>query len=272
MAAETARSGYAPVNGVNLYYEIHGEGEPLILLHGGLGTIDMLFGDLLPRLAEYRQVIAVELQGHGHTADVDRPFSYELMSDDISALVRHFGAERMEIAGFSLGGGVALQTAIRHPEVVKRLVLISTPFKREGWYPEVLAGMSALSAEAAQMMLQTPMYQAYAAVAPNPESWKALVAKTGELLRQDYDWSAGVATVMAPVLIVVGDSDSVRPAHAFEMFTLLGGGQFDGAMTGLPRARLAVLPGTTHMDILSKTDLLVPTIASFLSDTNVEAR
>jgi len=259
-----APGSYASVNGLNMYYEIHGTGKPLVLLHGGLATIDVLFGQLLPPLAQTRQVIAVELLAHGHTAVIERPLSFELMADDIAALIKHLGLEQADLFGFSLGGGVALQTAIRHPEVVRKLVVVSAPCKRDGWYPEVLAGMASMNAEAAEAMMGSPMHQAYVSVAPKPEDWSALVAKSGQLLRQDYDWSTAVASITAPTLIVVGDADSVRPAHAVELFGLLGGGKVDGAMGGLPHSQLAMLPGTTHFSILARTDLLLPIITPFL--------
>ncbi len=259
-----ARGSYASVNGLKMYYEIHGEDLPLVLLHGGLATIDGLFGQLLPPLAQTRQVIAVELQAHGHTADIERPLSFELMADDIAALIKLLGVEHADLFGYSLGGGVALQTAIRHPEVVRKLVVASAPCKRDGWYPEVLAGMASMNAEAAEAMVGSPMHQAYVSVAPKPENWPALVSKLGQLLRQDYDWSTAVASIKAPTLILVGDADSVRPAHAVELFGLLGGGKADGAMGGLPNSQLAVLPGTTHFSLLARTDLLLAIITPFL--------
>ncbi len=169
---------YAPVNGLNLYYEVHGTGQPLILLHGGVGAIEM-FGEVLSLLAQDRQVIAVDLQAHGRTADIDRPLSFELMADDIAALIRHLGLERADIFGFSLGGGVGLQTAIRHPEVVRKLALASTAFKRNGWYPEVLAGMASISVET---FAGTPIHEAYLKTSPKPEAWPTFVAKMRQLL------------------------------------------------------------------------------------------
>ena len=260
--ATAQESGYAPVNGLEMYYEIHGEGQPLVLIHGGLGGT-MEFGQLLPMLAETRQVIAVELQGHGRTADIDRPLSYESMADDIAALIDHLGHENADVLGFSLGGGVALQTAIRHPEAVDRMVLISTAYSRSGIHETFLEGMAAMNAEAAAMMLETPMYQFYASVAPQPENWPTLVGKAGDLLRQDYDWSADIDTVTASALVIAGDSDMIPPAHAAELFSLLGGGTSEG-FTLFPAPRLAILPETTHFDILSRTDLLLPFITSFL--------
>src|SRR5512146_1184791 len=168
-----------------MYYETHGAGRPLILLHGGLGGVDM-FAQLMPALAASRQVIAVELQGNGHTADIDRPFSFESMADDIAALIEHLKLEQADVAGYSLGGGVALHTAIRHPGMVRKLVLISTPFKSDGWFPENRAGMKAMNAQAAQALVGSPIHQAYVKAAPKPEDWPELVAKTGQVIGQDY--------------------------------------------------------------------------------------
>ena len=258
-----ASGSYASVNGLDLYYESHGTGKPLVLLHGAFQTIDAL-EPLLSVLAESRQVIAVELQGHGHTADIDRPLSYELMADDIAALITYLGLENADLFGYSRGGGVALQTAIRHPDVVRKLVVTSAPCKRDGWYPEVLAGMAAVTAELAGTWIGSPMHDAYVSVAPRPEDWPTVADKMGQLLRQEYDWSPGVAALTMPTLIVVGDADGVRPAHAVEMFQLLGGGTADVGMGAPPASQLAVLPGTTHFTILAQTDLLLPIITPFL--------
>jgi pimeloyl-ACP methyl ester carboxylesterase len=259
-----ARSSYASVNGLNLYYEIHGAGEPLILLHGGVGAIEM-FGEVLPSLAQNRQVVAVDLQAHGRTADIDRPLSFELMAGDIAALIKYLGIEDADVMGYSLGGGVALRTAIQHPEVVRKLVLVSTPFKREGWYPEILAGMGQMGPQVAEQMKQTPMYQLYASIAPKPEDWSMLLTKLGELLRQDYDWSNEVAAIKAPTFIVVGDADSVRTAHAVAFFELLGGGKVDAGWdgSGMSNAWLAILPAMTHYNIFS-SPTLAAVVASFL--------
>lgn len=238
---------YASVNGLNLYYEIHGAGIPLILLHGGVGASEM-FGLLLTKLAENRLVIAVHLQAHGRTEDIDRPLSFELMADDINALMKHLNFEKADILGYSLGGGVALQTAIRYPEVVRKLVIISAPVKRNGWYPEVLEGMAQMGPKAAELMRQSPLNQLY------PDAnWTALFTKLGNLLKQDYDWSKEVAAIKSPAMLVFADADAVRTAHIMEFFTLLGGGQRDAGMdgSGRPASQLAVLPGMTHYNILS---------------------
>lgn len=259
---ETANGNYAPINGLEMYYEIYGSGDPLILIHGGLGGI-VEFAALLPSLAESRQVIAVELQGHGHTADIDRPISYEALADDIAALIDYLGYESADVMGYSFGGGVALQTAIRHPEVVDQLVLVSTTFSHANLHPEFQQGMAAMSAESSGAMLETPMYGFYSSVAPNVEDWATLVGKMGDVLREDYDWSADVAQMTTPTLIVVGDSDMLNPSYAVELFALLGGG-VAGGFAPPPNAQLAVLPGTIHFDILTRTDLLLPIVTRFL--------
>jgi pimeloyl-ACP methyl ester carboxylesterase len=263
---------YANINGLAIYYEIHGTGEPLVLLPGSFGTIDM-FAQLLPLLAETRQVIAVELQGHGHTADIERPLSFEQMADDIAALIQHLGLEQADLLGYSLGGGVALQTAFRHPEVVRTLVVMSAPYKSEGWYPEVRTGLRAITAEAAKAWVGSPMHQAYVSIAPNPASWPALVAKVGQLVGQDYDWSEAVSALKIPTLIVVGDADGVRTAHAVEFFERLGGGQRDAGWdgSGMSSARLAILPGTTHANILF-SPVLASTVTPFLDAPMPDAK
>jgi pimeloyl-ACP methyl ester carboxylesterase len=257
-----AAGRYASVNGLELYYETYGAGEPLVLLHGGLGGI-VEFSQLIPLLAENRQVIAVELQGHGHTADIDRPLSFGALADDVAALIQTLGYERADLMGFSMGGGVALQTAIQHPEVVRKLVLVSTPYQRAGIHPEFRAGMDVMSAEGASAMLETPMYQFYASVAPNLENWPSLVGKVGEMMRQEYDWSEDVAAITAPTLVIVGDSDFIPPSHGLELFERLGGG-VPGDFVGMIPSQMAVLPGTSHFTILTRTDLLLPVVTPFL--------
>ena len=258
------QGNYANINGLKLYYEVHGQGQPLILLHGGLGGISM-YEPILPDLAQNRQVIGVELQAHGHTADIDRPLSFELMADDVAALITHLGLAQVDLLGYSLGGGTALQTVIRHPTLVRKAALVSTPCRRDGWYPEVLAGMAAMNAESARMMLGSPPHQAYTAAAPRPEDFPVLVDKTGQLLRQDYDWSSNVAAIKVPMLLVFGDADSIRPDHIVGMFQLLGGGKQDAGWdgSGKPNSRLAILPSTTHYDIFT-SPLLAPIVTAFL--------
>ncbi len=264
-SAKTAvKTGYAPVNGLKLYHEIHGTGEPLILLHGGLGAGEM-FVEILPLLSNSRRVITVDLQAHGRTADIDRPLAFESMADDIAALANHLGIENTEVMGYSLGAGVALRTAVRHANLVRKLVLVSTAFKRDGWYPEILAGMAQVGAATAEPMKQTPMYQMYSRIAPKPADWPVLLTKIGELLRKNYDWSNDVASIKIPTMLVFGDADAIPPTHAAQFFELLGGGKKDGGWdgSGISTARLAILPGLTHYNIFSSQPL-ASTVTSFL--------
>jgi pimeloyl-ACP methyl ester carboxylesterase len=248
--------GYAEVNGLRLWYEVHGTGRPLVLLHGGYGTTEM-FAPILSALTTRRRVIAVDLQGHGRTADIDRPLRYESMADDVAALLRHLDLAQADLLGYSLGGGVALRAAIQHPGLVRRLVLVSTPCRRRGWYPEVLAAMSAQDERAGERMCGTPAHERYARIAPRPEDWPRLWAKTGDLLRREYDWSAEVAALTVPTLLVYADADSIPVTHMAEFYGLLGGGHRDagGDGTDRPASRLAVLPGLTHHDIVASPAL-----------------
>lgn len=248
--------GYAPVHGMKMYYEIHGQGQPLILIHGGLGSSGM-FDAILPELSKGHKVIAVDLQAHGRTADVDRPLSYEAMADDVAELIRHLGIPAAVVMGYSVGGEVALRTAIQHPDVVRKLVIVSATYRRDGWYPEILAGESQLNPQTAEQMKQTPIYQSYAQIAPRPQDWPVLCGKLGNMFRQDYDWSADVGKIKLPVLLAFGDADAVRTASAVQFFELLGGGQRDGGWdsSGMSHARLAILPGTTHYTIFSSPQL-----------------
>ncbi|HZG67830.1 MAG TPA: alpha/beta hydrolase [Herpetosiphonaceae bacterium] len=210
--AQDGQGGYAPVNGLNLYYEIYGSGRPLLLLHGGFGLTGM-FGEVLSQLAAGRRVIAVDLQGHGRTADLDRPLRLELMAEDIAALIAHLQLGQADIMGYSMGGAVALRTAIQHPQVVRKLVVVSTPHKRAAWYPDMVAAMEQMSAATAPFLLETPMYHAYAAVAPDPGHFPVLVDKMGDMLRQDYDWSGEVAALTVPTMLVFGARTACRPGR-----------------------------------------------------------
>lgn len=261
------QTGYVELGDLEMYYEVYGEatGEqaPLVLLHGGLITIDLTFGQLIPTLAQSRQLIAVELEGHGHTAGTDRPLSYEQMADDTVALLQELGVSQADFFGFSLGGGVALQVAIRQPDLVRKLVIASAPFQAEGWHAEILGAMAALNPEAAAAMEATPLYEAYARAAPQPEDWPTLVTKVGQLTTGGYDWSADVAAITAPTLLIYGDADSVRPEHIVELLELLGGGVV-GDLGQTATVQLAVLPGTAHSAVPTRADLLLAVIVPFL--------
>jgi len=257
---------YADVNGLSLYYEEHGAGEPLVLLHGGFGAAELM-QPIIPALAAGRRVIAVDLQGHGHTGDINRPLRPEHMADDIAALIAHLGLERADVMGYSLGGAVAWRVAIQHPDRVRRLVVISAACRRDGSFPEVVAAMDQMSAAMAPMMEQSAYYRHYAQVAPRPQDWADHVGRTAEMLKIDFDWTVQVAAIEAPTMLVFADSDSVMPDHVAELFRLRGGGLRDAGWDGSarPAARLAVLPGRTHYDIIEAPGL-VPAVLPFLDD------
>jgi pimeloyl-ACP methyl ester carboxylesterase len=252
MATTTGTEGaYVTVHGLRMYYEIHGSGRPLILLHGGILTIDLSFGRVLPALAKHHQVIAAELQGHGHTEDIDRPLQLDLLADDVVALMDHLGLERADIFGFSLGGLVATELVVRHPERVDHLVLAATHFRPDGYYPEIHdprqdSPRLPTAADFAEMQ------QAYAATAPDPGRFEAFLEKAQPLVSGFQGWSdEQLQAITAPALLVIGDTDFVRLEHAEAVQALL------------PNARLVVLPACTHMEVTRHPDLL-PAVREFL--------
>lgn len=270
----TVKSGYAPVDGLKLYYEIHSSqghesGVPLILLHGGLMSTDSWTGEM-PVLSANREVIAVDLQAHGRTADSDRPMTCEAMADDIAALLEYLHIDQADVIGYSLGGAVAVRFAIQHPSMTRKLVLVSTAFRHDGWYPEVQAAMS--HPMPAELMKQSPLYQTYARVAPRPQDWGVLLTKLQQLISKDYDWSSEVRGIKAPALLIFGDADAIRPEHAVEFFELLGGGKKDPGWdgSGMPDSRLAFLPGTTHYNITASS--MLPVIATQFLDAPLPAK
>jgi pimeloyl-ACP methyl ester carboxylesterase len=262
MAEVAPQTGYAPINGLQMYYEIHGAGEPLLLLHGAFGAID-LWGPILTTLAEQHQVIAVEFQGHGHTADIiDRPLGYEQLADDVAAVLDHLAIAKADVVGYSMGGTTGLQLAIRHPARVRKLVAVSANYRSDGYYPELLAGLNMMTLET---FAGTPQEDAYLRHAPHPEDFPVLVEKQ-KVLPQEFAFAeADIAAIAAPTLLIYGDSDVVRPEHAVALFRLLGGG-VPGDLVGLPSSQLAMLPGITHGTIvLERIDELVTMIEAFLA-------
>jgi pimeloyl-ACP methyl ester carboxylesterase len=255
------QTGYAPVNGLRMYYEIHGRGAPTVLLHGAYmstGAMEPLLSDL----AKTRQVIAADFQGHGRTADVDRPLTYEQMADDIAALMRYLAVTNADISGYSMGGGVALQLVMRHPALVRKVVVVSGLYRLDGLYPEVLTSIAGQTPEA---MEKSPWYERYyASIAPNPGDFPTLVEKLKRLDAEDFAWpEADIRAIQAPTMLVAGDSDVIRPEHTLALFRLLGGG-VPADLTGLPKARLAILPGTTHITVMTRVPWLLPMITEFL--------
>lgn len=255
-------SGYAPVGEASIYYEVFGEGPALLLLHGAYTSINLNWGAVIPALAQHHQVIAIDAQGHGHTADVPgRPITYEGMADDAAGVLDHLGIATADVLGYSLGGGTALQLAIRHPEMVSRLVVASAGYSSDGYHPEVLAGIDMLTPE---MFAGTPLEADYMATAPNPADWPVLMEKLKALDATPFDWSADIAGITAETLLVFGDADAVRLPHVAEMIGLMGGG-VAGDYVGIPRVRLAVLPGTTHVGVMMQPGLLLAIVEPFLA-------
>lgn len=266
--AQSADSGFAPVNGLQLYYEIHGaeihgEARPLVLLHGGVAASEA-FGPNLPALAKTRKVIAVHLQGHGHTKDIDRPLRFESMADDVAGLIAYLKLGKADVLGYSLGGGVALQTAIRHADVVDHLIVVSEAMQRSGWYPEVNAAfgqMAAMAPQVAQNIKRSPIGRMY----PNV-NWETLFKKIAEMETLDYDWSAAVKQIALPTMLIFADADAVRLEHIVAFYEALGGGKRDAGLDGSLRAaaRLGVVPGATHYNILATT-MVAEMAGTFLS-------
>jgi pimeloyl-ACP methyl ester carboxylesterase len=265
MAGDASRTGYAPVGDLRMYYEIHGSGRPVVLLHGAYMTVDLM-GPLLSGLAATRQVIAVEQQGHGRTGDADRPITYEGMADDTAGLIRHLDLGSADVVGYSMGAGVALQLAIRHPDLVRRLVVASVSFRHDGMHAAALEMFPTITPE---LFAGSPIEEAYLSIAPRPEDFPRLVEKLRTLDSTPYAWpEEDIRALAAPTMVVVGDSDVVRLEHAVEFFELLGGGVM-GDLAGLPRSQLAVLPGTAHFvppgsGILDRADWLLAMITPFL--------
>jgi pimeloyl-ACP methyl ester carboxylesterase len=256
------RAGYAPVNGLDMYYEVHGAGQPLVLLHGAFSAIGTSFQHVLPGLAKTRQVIGLEMQAHGRTADIDRPLSPEQMADDTVAAVEHLGIEKADFFGYSMGSDVALHVVVRHPDVVRKLVLASATYTLSGVQPGLMDGLAEMTPE---MMVGSPWHEEYLQIAPRPEDFTVLFEKKTQMDRELTDFSAeAISAIKAPTLLIIGDSDLVRPEHAVEMFRLLGGGVFGDTPAGLPASQLAVLPGTSHVTLVDRADLLLAIIPPFL--------
>jgi len=242
-------TGHTHVNGVNYYHEIHGTGEPVLLLHGGLGSIDM-FAPVLPAFAKSRTVIAVDLQGHGRSSLGDRPIRVQDMADDMGEILVRLGYDMVDAVGYSLGAGVALHLAARHPERVRRLVIISAGYSRDGFYPEMLPQQAQVSGAMADMMKETPMYKSYVAVAPRPQDFPTLLDRMGDFMRTPFDFEEDVKKIQAQTLLVFGDADMIHLDHVVKFYKLLGGGQQDAGFMRehMGKNRLAILPDVTHYE------------------------
>jgi pimeloyl-ACP methyl ester carboxylesterase len=263
------KSGHVTANGVSYYYQVHGKGgrgqaEPLLLLHGGLGQIEM-FGPNLTALAQGRQVIGVDLQGHGRSSLGDREISLVDMGDDMAAVLKSLGYQKVDVMGYSMGGGVAFRFAVQHPDMVRRLVLVSAGFAQDGFYPEMLPMQAAVGAAMAEQMKGTPMYESYMALSPRPQDFPKLLDRMGALMRKPYDWSADVKKLAMPTLLVFGDSDMFRPEHEVKFYQLLGGGLTDAGWQRehMSKNRLAILPDVTHYE-MGMAPALAATVMPFL--------
>lgn len=263
-AGKPDKAGHLTVNGIDYYYEIRGKGEPLLLLHGGLGQIEM-FGANLKTLQDNRQVIGVDLQGHGRTPLGTRPIDIAAIGADMAELVEELGYDQVDVLGYSFGGGVALHMAAGAPDKVRRLVIASAPFARNGFFPEMLPQQEAVSGAMAEMMKETPMYRSYAAVAPDVSEFPKLLDAMGAAMRVDYDASDAVAKLSMPVMLIFGDSDMIRPEHIVEFYQKLGGGLRDAGWMreNMAKNRLAILPGLTHYETFA-APALVSTALPFL--------
>ena len=260
-----AESGYADVNGLKMYYEVYGKGKPIVLLHGSYMTIPLNWSHIIPLLAKDRKVIVAEMQGHGRTKDIHRELSYEGMADDVSGLLKHLQIDSADILGYSMGGGIAFQVAVRHPEQVRRLVVLSGTYKHDGWWPEVEASYATFTPD---MFKGTPIQKQYDSLGNDPDHFPEFVKKVISIDLKPYDWSGDVKNIRAPIFMAIGDADGVRYEHALELFRAKGGGKM-GDIHGLPKSRLAIVPGTTHIGMMQRTDWLIPMITDFLdSDLN----
>jgi pimeloyl-ACP methyl ester carboxylesterase len=259
------KSGHASVNGVNYYYAVYGKGEPLLLLHGGLGQIEM-FGPNLTKLAQSRQVIGVDLHGHGRTALGNRQVNLVDIGNDMAGVLKKLGYDQVDVLGYSMGGGVAFQFAIQHPQMVRQLVLVAAGYARDGFHAEMLPQQAAVGAAMAEQMKETPMYKSYVAIAPHPEEFPKLLDQMGALMRKPYDWSADVRRLTMPVMLIYGDSDMYRPEHIVKFYQLLGGGLKDAGWQRehMSQNRLAILPNITHYE-LGVAPQLVDTALPFLN-------
>lgn len=259
----TSSTGKVPVGGAEIHYEIHGDGPPLVLLHGGVDP-SQTFGAPLAAMAKAHKVIAIYLRGHGFSTDSDAPWSTEAMADDVAAVLRQLGIGKAGFMGYSLGAGVALQVAIRHPDLVEKLVSVSVAFRADGNYPEVrqaFAQLPDMAAEYGQQLAASPLAQLYPDV-----DWEAVFRKSGEMGQADHDWTEGIKTIKAPTLLVFADADSIRPEHMIEFWKLLGGGQRDAGFDGLlrPASQLAIIPNTTHYTLI-QSPLLTEVATAFLT-------
>jgi pimeloyl-ACP methyl ester carboxylesterase len=263
-AQQKPTTGYAPVNGLKMYYEIHGSGDPVVLLHGAFMTITNNWPGWIGELSKSRKVIAVELQGHGRTADIERDFSYENLADDVAALLDHLKIPRADLIGYSMGGGVAMQCAIRHPQKVRKVVSISAAFRHDGFVKEALDAFPQLTAETFK---GSPIESEYKKLSPTPNDFPKFVKRVIAMVLKPYDFGADkLKATTAPMFFIHGDADGVRLAHISEMFRLKGD-EIHGDLRPRSASRLAILPNTTHVTLMERMLVIVPMVNDFFDTT-----
>ena len=266
-ALKPSDSGYADVNGLKLYYEVYGQGKPIVLLHGSFMNIPLNWANVIPVFAKDRKVIVAEMQAHGRTKDISREFSYEGMADDVSGLLKHLKVDSADVLGYSMGGGVAFQFAVRHPEQLRRLVVLSGTYTHDGWWPDVEAMYATMNGD---MFKGSPIQKQYDSLGNDPARFDDYIKKVLSIDLKPYDWSKEVKNIKAPIFMAIGDADGVRYEHALELFRAKGGGKM-GDIHGLPTSRLAIIPGTTHIGMMQHMDWMIPMIKDFL-DADLDAR
>ena len=262
VSTQEPKTGYAPVNGLKMYYEIHGKGDPVVLLHGSFMTITNNWTDTIARLSKSRQVIAVEMQGHGRTADINRDFSYEILADDIAALLDYLKIKQADVLGYSMGGGVAMQVAIRHPEKIRKVVSISAVFRHDGWVKEAIEMFPKMDPGTFK---GSPIETEYKKLSPTPDKFETFVKRVRQMAIKPYDFGAEkLKATKAPMLFIHGDADGARLDHISEMFRLKGG-EIHGDLRPRSESRLAILPNTTHVTLMDNMDVIVPLVNDFLN-------
>lgn len=268
VSAQKPRTGYAPVNGLRMYYEVYGKGQPVVLLHGSFMTITTNWPEMIARLSKTRQVIAVEMQGHGRTADIQRDFSYENLSDDVAALLDYLKIPKADLIGYSLGGGVAMLTAIRHPDKVRKVVSISATLRDDGLVKEAIDAFPNLTPE---NFKGSPIEIEYKKLSPTPNEFPNFVRRVLQISLKPHDFGADkLRATQAPFFFVHGDADGVRLDHIAEMFRLKGGDVM-GDLRPRSASRLAILPNTTHVTLMQRIDVIAPMIIDFLDAKPVPA-
>jgi pimeloyl-ACP methyl ester carboxylesterase len=260
LAASEPIGDRVEVNGMTMYYEVSGEGDPLIVLHGSYMNIPAM-GAIIPKLAETHRVYALELQGHGRTTDIDRPITYPNLADDVAAFMDAVGLKQADIFGYSMGAVTGLQLTIRHPEKVDRLIFVSGAYDFEGWQPAFREFIPQMTVE---MFLEMPFIQEARTLSPDPENFPEVIAKLIQLEKEPMAWEEDVKAIKAPVLIIAGDADAATLEHTVSMFKLLGGGVMGDMGKPLPASRLAMMPATAHTAVITQVDLLVAFIEPFL--------